>query len=64
MINRAVSAAFETWQANASEGKDAEAAAEEGSDEDDQGQAGSIIWHMEAAAADMKHEAAGTAGVG
>ena len=24
MINRAVSAAFETWQANASEGKDAE----------------------------------------
>ena len=36
MINSAVSAAFETWQANASEGKDAEAAAEEGSDEDDQ----------------------------
>ena len=56
MINSAVSASFETWQANASEGKDAEAAAEEGSDEDDQAKLAASFGTWRQAGCRCKHD--------
>ena len=56
MINSAVSAAFETWQANASEGKDAEAQLRKGLMRMIKAKLAASFGTWREAAAEMKHD--------